>query len=233
MSRPVEWKRMTANDLRHCDSKAKEIILRAMELGAVGRLSSKGHVIVRAPNGATMSVSRNMTSSNRSRQNTEAEFARVFEGVDVPEQRNEGSLALVPVTETVAFDREPDLECPAKDCEAVFVTEGARYSHIEKEHSKCYECGYVAKNEVALRGHTAMSHSENPPWKRAAEANKGRKRGKKAELTDAGIVAAIRELLKTDEELERVPQLEAELKAARQRIAELEGKLARLKEALS
>lgn len=160
MSKPVEWKRLTSNDLRSFDDRARNLVLRAMDLGAVGRVSTKGHVIVRAPNGATLSVSRTLKASNRGRQNVEAQFARAFPnaGEGVPTQRTEGSLALVPDHQPAALT-EPTLECTVEGCEAMFVTEGARYSHTEKEHYKCpHGCGKAYADQRRLNGHVNMSH---------------------------------------------------------------------------
>jgi hypothetical protein len=183
MSKPVEWKRLSNGDLRGFDARARELIGQAMDLGAVGRVSTKGHAILRAPNGMTISVSRTLASSNRARQNVEAQFARAFEGVVPPvqEERTQGSLALVPPQR---LHNEPTLECGVEGCDAVFVTEGARYSHTEKEHFKCPEpgCGRAFASKVKRSGHVNMSHKVVPcgvgdcPWEGRPNALGGHRR---------------------------------------------------------
>lgn len=158
MASAANFKKLLRTDLRAFDTRAQDLILGAMERGGRGRISTKGHAILRSPNGQTMSVSRNTATGNRSYQNMEADFRRCFG--DLPcENETSGSLALAPPLPEIA-QRDPDLECPLEGCEAVFVTEGARYSHVQKEHYPCKKPGCPAVFDAASKasGHYNVLH---------------------------------------------------------------------------
>lgn len=72
------FRRLTRGDLTTFDGEAKELILKAMERGCVGRVSSRGHAILRNNTGGSASVPRNMTSPNRTAQNTRADVKRLL-----------------------------------------------------------------------------------------------------------------------------------------------------------
>lgn len=273
--------RLTRADLRNFDDRSKDLIIRAMEMGAVARITNKGHCIIKAPNGALVTVSGGLSKPNRSRNNTEAEFARAFPNISVALAR-EAPERMKQEVEEALVDRgeDPTLECPAKGCEAVFVTEGARYSHIEKQHYKCKEegCNHVAPSPRSLAGHVSIIHRGNKPWEHAGAASKAAaearravtptptpvaprpvtpvdvaQRAQRAAADDKSaavlakrltaqptlplepvqgdpseVLAKIRCLLGEDP---RVQQLQMELDAARARIADLEAKLALVREA--
>lgn len=165
MANGTGYKRLQRGDLRTFDGRAVELILGAMARGGEGRISSKGHAILRSPNGQTMSVSRNTATGNRSYRNMQADYQRCFGNLPVLDERTDGALALVP-------DPEPDehplvprqgrqlLECPVESCEAEFVTEGARYSHVHKEHHPCKQpgCFKVFDKPNKASGHFNVVH---------------------------------------------------------------------------
>lgn len=158
--KPNGWKRLFRTDLKTFDDRATELVLAAMDRGAMGRISSKGHAILRGPDGQTMSVSRNTGSGNRGRQNMEAEFVRIFGPLEVRAlPRAVGDSVsiehpLVPTRETVM------IACPLDSCDAEFVTEGARYTHVQREHFPCKEpgCQRVFDNATKASGHFNVTH---------------------------------------------------------------------------
>jgi hypothetical protein len=263
---PNGFTRLRRVDMKGFDQRAQNMVLMAMERGGVGRISTKGHAILRSPNGQTMSVSRNTAAGNRSFQNMEADFRRCFGDLPAEEGATHGSLALAPPLPELA-QRDPDLECPLDSCEAVFVTEGARYDHVQKKHYPCKEpgcqrvfdkankasghynithgrsrtlvetpcdvrgCDFVAKSKNGLGIHKAKSHKAKPkrvPRQRKAPTSAPPLVTQGA-LDAEAMIARIRELVAP--EMDRA--LREQLEAANARIAELEAKLARIKQDLS
>lgn len=72
------YHRLTREELRAFDREAKDMILDAMEAGCLGRVSSKGHVILRNNTGGTASVPRNLSSANRAGQNARADMRKLL-----------------------------------------------------------------------------------------------------------------------------------------------------------
>lgn len=252
------WRAYARNELRDFDDRAKEIIMSAQELGALCRLSSKGHMIVRAKNGMTISVSRNLKRGNRASKNAAAQFKRTF-GSEEPAPAEKQKK-----DEQVDYDNEKVIVCPAKGCGHTFSgphAEKARDHHIDSEHYRCTEpgCDHVVAKRQGIGGHIGVAHRGNQPWKLAQEALKGKPRPprKQAEpepvkLTpvepmeprasgavvesvdippthrDAHVVKQIRDLLGADP---RVAELEKENEELRAKIDELEARLALVKEA--
>lgn len=181
------YRRLGKPDLRGFNQPAQDTILAAMEAGGVARVSNKGHCIIRAPKGGTMSVSRDPSRNNRGIQNQEAAFKRIF-GMTVGEVQVQAAAreaaepaAKAPLPEPTPL--EPTLACRANGCEAVFVTEGARYSHEHGEgHYPCQQpgCEFVSRHAPATNNHHASIHL-------------GLKRGgrpKKAVVSSAGPVVS-------------------------------------------
>jgi hypothetical protein len=56
----------------------------------------------------------------------------------------------------------PMLECPAEWCDAEFVTGGARYTHIQRDHFPCKEpgCDRVFKEKRSAQGHYNLKHAD-------------------------------------------------------------------------
>lgn len=222
MSARATWGHLGNGDLRAFDDLGKELIRLAMERGGEGRVSSKGHVILRSPSGATMAVARNLKSGNRGAQNARSQFVKVFGPLDespewaqVPAPEKEPEPELVPVG-----SGEPTLTCPVSTCDAVFVTEGARYSHCEKVHHKCAQpgCGFVGKSAQSIRAHVRIVHEGFRPAKGTSKVRK---------VTDT--LDQIRELLGEDP---RIKELEAQVARLEKANDELRKQLAKIKEAL-
>jgi hypothetical protein len=158
---PTGFGKLDRSDLRGFDDRAQKVILDAMDRGGVGRISTKGHCIIRSPKGSTMSVSRNTASGNRGFQNMVANYRQLFGDLEPMTQTN-GSLALVPDIEEhplVPTTREL-VKCPLDTCDAEFATEGARYSHVQKEHFPCAEpgCPKVFDKKNKASGHFNVVH---------------------------------------------------------------------------
>lgn len=148
--------------------------------------------------------------------------------------------------------------CPAKGCALAFPTEGARYSHVEREHVKCTEpgCDAVSINERGSVTHRRLAHEG---WK--PRQGTGRKEAsvpeatgdavtdaapapgtptppqdREPQVTDAARLQGIRNLLGPDPrigELEtEVAKLRRQLADQRQRANDAEARLALMREAL-
>lgn len=240
--------RLSRVDLKGFDRRAQNIVLMAMERGAEGRISNKGHAILRSPNGETMSVSKNTGQGNRGLQNMEADFRRCF--ADLPlVNETDGGLALVPnpVPPQRVPDRDPDLECPLESCEAVFVTEGARYSHVHKEHHPCKQPGCFRVFDAANKasGHFNVTHRREELRKVPAECPEpgcdwsgmraglpGHKKAHSKKRKARKSLAAAKKVAATKATPPK-RDLAAELDAANARIAALEATVERLRKALS
>lgn len=72
------FRRLTRADLPTFDQEAKSLILAAMDIGCIGRISSKGHCILHNNTGGTASVPPNLTSQNRTAQNARADMRRLM-----------------------------------------------------------------------------------------------------------------------------------------------------------
>lgn len=72
------FRALTARDLGGFDKHAKALILQAIEHGCTGRVSAKGHCILRNTHGDTTAVPRSMSVANRSAQNSRAAVRRLI-----------------------------------------------------------------------------------------------------------------------------------------------------------
>lgn len=72
------YRSLAREDLTAFDREAKDLTLAAMIVGCVGRISAKGHAILRNDAGGTASIPRNMTTPNRSAQNVRADIKRLL-----------------------------------------------------------------------------------------------------------------------------------------------------------
>lgn len=262
MASPRGFTRLRRVDMKGFDQRAQNLVLMAMERGGEGRISTKGHAILRSPNGQTMSVSRNTAQGNRSYLNMEADFRRCFGDLPVEDSATQGSLALAPPLPELA-QRDPDLECPLDSCEAVFVTEGARYDHVQKKHYPCKEpgCQRVFDAPHKASGHYNLTHTrvlkETPCDVRGCEFVAKSKNGlgihkAKSHKAKPKKVPQQRKAPTTPAVTKATPDAEAmiarirevvatdeeralreQLDAANARIKELEAKLARIKQDLS
>ena len=220
MNRGTTWKKLVRKDLTTFDDNATRVVLAAMGQNAVGRITGRGHAFIKAPNGGgTMSVSRD-TSAPNCLKNVEADFRRLFGAQQESTTKDESKATMhtdsryMPFTDvpypsangkkdgeaTVAPSNDLMILCPAKGCEAEFVTEGAKYTHIKKEHFECTHrelpgvsedkwpasctfgvdgTAHVAPSAQSLAGHVNVHHLGNKPWehrdpaKRSEAARKG------------------------------------------------------------
>jgi len=150
MKRGTPWKKLTRADLTNFDTTATGAVLTAMDQGAVGRVTARGHATIRGDNGQTMSVTRD-TSAPHCKQNIHADLRRLF-----PEVRLNGTTKknqdvnmhndldkpfsdteLPKATNGTLPAGDVLLQCPAKGCDKEFVTAGARHAHIRDDHATC------------------------------------------------------------------------------------------------
>lgn len=73
------FRALTAKELSGFDLDARELILTAIDAGCTGRVSRKGHAILRNNTGVTSSVSRHLTTQNRTAQNARAQIKRLID----------------------------------------------------------------------------------------------------------------------------------------------------------
>jgi hypothetical protein len=247
---------LSRNDLRGFNEPAINLIVSAMGAGAVGRVSNKGHAILRAPNGGTMSVSKDPTKANRGLQNQLSDFRRLFGCEPEDVKRGERVATMTQVVSEIPAQQKPEpVVCTAKGCNKVFATEGARYSHVERDHAKCRVpgCGFAAIDRRGEAAHYRMHHKGDAAKQRlgkpatgaAAEA-KRRAEVKPEPAAPAEVLSKqseerkqlsrIRDILGPDPRVKdlqaRLDQCGAALQRANDRIGELEAKLKLMKEAL-
>lgn len=171
------WGTLTRTELRAFDEDQTKAILYAMDHGGVGRISNSGHAIIRNQQGQTMSVSR--SSGGRRKQNVAADLCRLFGAPDEVLDREATTKAQpnapepVQLTAVSTTEDSPVLGCPAKGCGATFVTEGARYTHVDQLHWKCQEpgCEFVGRvaQSVVLH-HTRVHRGINPTGNRSRKS---------------------------------------------------------------
>lgn len=77
-SRRSSFGPLTKRDLTAFDQEATDLILEAIELGCTGRVSTKGHCIIRNNSGETTAVPRNLSTLNRGSQNAKAQIRRLL-----------------------------------------------------------------------------------------------------------------------------------------------------------
>ena len=157
----AQWKTLQRADLKAFDEDMTKAVLYAMEHGAKGRISNNGHAILRNNNGQTMSVSRSSSGGSR-KQNVARDLTRLFGGpVTVTRRPVETTQMNGQGTEALGRDvmaNEPNLRCPANGCGYLGATEGAIYSHVQKEHYRCDHCSFVGKTKQARSLHIARTH---------------------------------------------------------------------------
>lgn len=151
----------------------------------------------------------------------------------------------------VPVQQKPEpVKCTAKGCNKVFATEGARYSHVERDHAKCRVpgCGFAAIDNRGEAAHYRMHHKGEAAKQRARVVEKQRVEAPKAPEPAASTEALskqseerkqlsrIRDILGPDPRVKdlqrRLEQCGAALERANTRIGELEAKLKLMKEAL-
>lgn len=78
--RRASFGQLTRRDLQGFDQRATRLILEAIDAGCTGRVSSKGHAILRNSAGQTAGVPPTSISLNRSGQNAAADIKRLLQG---------------------------------------------------------------------------------------------------------------------------------------------------------
>lgn len=247
------WRVLTRQDLKAFDDDQTKAVLYAMDNGGIGRISAKGHAIIRNTTGQTMSVSRN--GAARTKQNTAADLCRLFGAPvdDVPARQPRALHAAPPQPETASTD-EATLACPANGCEATFVTEGARYSHVERNHPhRCDRpgCGFATDSSRGLVTHRRIVHEGWAPRRGVKDTKPRRRRTDQQPQQpaedpkpvppvrtgqDAETLQAIRELLGQDPRIaqlqERVTQQQQTIDALVRERDDALAQLALVREAL-
>lgn len=185
--RSERWRKLTRRDLATFDDSATAAVLAAMDRGGVGRISSKGHAILRSPNGRTMSVTPN---SNRSKQVVEINLRKLFpvtdEAENGPGTTTEAKAAPVNNNNTqseatTATTTEAKIPCTNKACGLTFVTQGALYSHVNKDHVVCDEPGCLLSWDTRRQmvSHRNIVHRGLAPRRLAKQKGKATdKRGR-------------------------------------------------------
>ncbi|UDL16051.1 hypothetical protein QEH42_gp167 [Microbacterium phage Pumpernickel] len=74
--------KLTAKDMRKFDDGARELVLRMVDAGWVGRITKQGHAYMRAPDGEVSATVARDSGRGRSGMNAEARFRRWQEGRD-------------------------------------------------------------------------------------------------------------------------------------------------------
>lgn len=246
------YRRLSRSDLRGFNEDAIRIITAAMNAGGTGRVSNRNHCIIRGPEGRTLSVAMGITKANRGIQNATAEFRRVFgmEWTEVEKPKEKQTAEDLAPAPSLG-DPHPTLTCPVKTCDAVFVTEGARYSHIHDKHIVCREpgCHFVTDHAPAESGHYRIVHLGEAPRKGITKPKPKPKKAAAPQpaaqetvrvvtkvVKEGEVLKQIRHLLGDDPRLaelrEENQRLQEALGKAEARVAELDAKLKLLKEAL-
>lgn len=204
MNRGTREKILTRADLKAFDGDAKRAALLAMNLGGRGRITSQGHAFIKGPSGETMSIARDSTAPN-CKQNIEAALRRVFPDTYTAQSKGTPMHSNTPVFTDAIPVTLPEatngngaavaakIECPVKRCEQKFATEGALYSHSQRDHETCtwegpdadhddpnYRCDYgpggllgaafIGVNAKAVSGHVNTRHRGNRPWEHVTAA---------------------------------------------------------------
>lgn len=178
-----EYRRLKRGDLTGFDKTATALVLEASEHGWIGRLSSKGHAIMRAPDGeTTMSVSRD-SLRGRSGRNARAYFDRWLRAQEDPEQQVEPPTGPdTPQIEEKTGQGAPNSANATKDtpepikavrsqntasfvcgvCDRRFNTRASLGSHRRKhtlEDRPKVRCPYCGLSRKVLTYHLRAEHS--------------------------------------------------------------------------
>lgn len=163
-----EWQKLTKRDLTNFDDYGERAVLYAMKHGGVGKISNRGHAMIKTPSGEIMGVA---PDTRKARQVIAIKLRDLFGNgglVDIDEEaaaervrRSRAAQAAAAAVSPVRLDDEPTHGCYAPECDAVFVTEGARYAHIHKTHEVCPEpgCWYTRDDLRSVRAHARTAHA--------------------------------------------------------------------------
>ncbi|MFC4048351.1 hypothetical protein ACFOY4_01535 [Actinomadura syzygii] len=217
--------RLTSKDLTVFDQRAKELILDAIAQGCTGRISSRGHCILRNNSNETASVPPNMSSRNRSSQNVSAQVRRLL-AAHRP-ARNDASAS------TVAAGR-PERITVAR----AFADHGVAFSSWLDERACDLPADAVIDVRLDETGQTVFEYTAAPPetLEIAPMNSTARADAELPRTEDSATLRRIREALGEDPRIAelstRVEGLQAELDREKRRADEAEARIALLKEAL-
>jgi membrane-bound lytic murein transglycosylase B len=147
------FKRLTRADITGGFSDTSiELILLAMEHGGLGRMSSKGHCIIRNSAGQTTALSRNTGNGHKRTGNAAQDIKRLF-----PE------IAEIPEPEVVEADDKMCAKCKHRKPKTEF---GKNRSAKDGLQSYCAECMKIASKQSyerkKLRDAAETSESPSP-----------------------------------------------------------------------
>lgn len=168
-----DYHRLTRSDLRSFDPDSTKLILKAMDAGATGRVSARGHAILRGADGATAAVARNLTKRSRGARNARADVDRLIAGIrkSTPPRKN----MVFPIEQRVITVSEgfekwlgfstwyDHLEGDVPNDARVRVTWGDGHEPVfvllnEVPQHVCQSCNKSFRTEAALHGH-AQTHA--------------------------------------------------------------------------
>jgi hypothetical protein len=148
-----EFGSLTRLDLRAFDRHSTDLIMKMIDHGWEGRVSQRGHAILRAPDGTTTaSVSRDH-SNGQTRRNAEAAWNRWLR-----EQSAFGEAATptAPVLHAVAHDERPvPNACP--QCGRPFASAPALAGHMQV-HNPLVDCPICGLSVKSLGQHNRWKH---------------------------------------------------------------------------
>lgn len=152
------YTRLTRLDLKAFDKRAADLVLETMEYGWLGRVSSKGHAILRAPDGqTTMSVARDSDRSTGA--NARADFDRWLR---TAEPQTQETLS----NETGSAEPTSPPEQPSQAVLGPSL-QGQQGSTDEKR--VCSECGREFETYHGLNAHGAAHRTEKHPCPRCGK----------------------------------------------------------------
>lgn len=231
----TEWTTLTRKDLSGVHPTMAEIVIEAMNRGGVGRISSKGHAILRAPeSNGTMSVPPKV-NRGRTLPNCQADFNRLFGGTPLLEKkevpRTAVAAALVEAAKTIKTTPSVMVKCEVTGCDREFPTAGALYGHVQKNHHPCPEPGctraFTSAQGASL--HLRRAHKGFTPERKSSVKQETKTENSSSD--EVRLLAEVRNLLGITND-DRVAELEKELDEAKARIKKLESKLSVLRDAL-
>lgn len=244
----AEYTRLQRTDLTTFDKEATTLVLEAMDYGWLGRISSKNHAILRAPDGqTTISVSRD-SLRGRSGRNCRAQFDRwLKEHTDpapTPKDVAEGPVdprwePLKEAYEKIEAEGTEPVLC--KVCGQEFPSASSLASH-KRKHSMAarprVECPLCGERYTVLGRHVQV-HGQEAADVYALEGLSGLQAWveKQEPPVDHAAVAldAIAALVEENKALREqvVTGLGQENERLREQVTSLESQLAKIKEALS
>lgn len=145
-----QYRALTPGDLTGFDKEARALVLEAVDRGAVGRVSNRGHAILRAPNGSgTASVPPHLVDVNRGGHNAKAAVRRLFPAAPNGSSQNGSEAVIVGHV------------CP--ECGRSYETARALLGHTVGAHRRgapaaCPDCGREFTSVNGMSTHRATIH---------------------------------------------------------------------------